>query len=239
MSTVLITGAAGRIGTALRHAFAGRHRVLCHDRAAAPPLPGEEWTVGDIADFSCDPGVDTIVHLAANASPTASWPEVMRPNVDGTRAVFAAAVAAGVPAVVFASSHHASGGYDRDAVDGVEAEWPARPCCAYGVTKVFGEALGRFHAERDGLAVTCLRIGGFADRPTDELGLRIWLSPGDLTRAFTAALFPRAPFGVHYVCSANTRSSWAAQLPGYAPRDDAEVFAADVLGVKAELPCFR
>jgi nucleoside-diphosphate-sugar epimerase len=244
MTTVLVTGAAGRIGTVLRHAFSGWRTVRCLDTVRPRrTLPGEEWTVGDVTDAAplraAADGADTIVHLAANAAPTASWAEVNGPNVDGTRVMYEVAVAAGVRSVVFASSHHASGGYDRDGVAGVEADWPPRPCCPYGVTKVLGEALGRYHADRDGLSVTCLRIGGFAERPHDALDLRIWVSPGDLTRAFTAALFPRRPFGVHLVCSANTRSRWNGRLPGYAPRDDAEEFAAEVASVEPVLPCFR
>ncbi|MEV0395913.1 NAD-dependent epimerase/dehydratase family protein [Polymorphospora rubra] len=247
-STILVTGAAGRIGTLLRHAFAGRHTVRCHDTVApAYRLAGEEWTHGDVADAdrlaAAADGVDSIVHLAADADPEAPWDRLHGPNVAGVRAVYETAVRTGVRSVVFASSHHASGGYDRDRTPGVEATWPPRPCCRYGVTKVFGEALGRHHADVDGLSVTCLRIGEFAGRPTDELSLRIWVSPDDLVRAFRAALTTDQRYGVHLISSANTRSLWRTadsnrQL-GYAPRDDAEAYAADVGPGGPRHPCFR
>jgi len=259
LSTILITGAAGRIGTLLRHAFAEgahpaagspsvAHPVRCHD--AVPParrLAGEEWTIGEVTDVdglaTAARGVRSIVHLAADGDPKAPWDRLHGPNIAGVEAVYRAAVLAGVESVVFASSHHASGGHDRDRTPGVDATWPPRPCCRYGVSKVFGEALGRYHADVHGLSVTCLRIGEFVERPHSELSLRIWVSAGDLVRAFRAALATRRRYGVHLVCSDNTRSLWQTlesnRRLGYHPEDDAEAYAADVDLTAPLLPCFQ
>ncbi|GAB7036603.1 NAD(P)-dependent oxidoreductase [Catenuloplanes niger JCM 9533] len=241
---MLVTGAAGTIGTLLRRAWAGTHVLHCHDVAAPTvTLPGETWSRGDVTALTVPPGVDVVVHLAANARPGVAWEELRHPNVDGTRHVFAASVAAGVRTVVFASSHHAGGGYDRDRTPGVSARWPVRPCCFYGVTKTLGESFGRYHADRDGLTVTCLRLGDVDVRPHDELALRIWLSHPDLVRAFDAALTRAPGFGTFLVSSRNSRSRWDVtednRLLGYAPRDDAEDYTDLVGDAVSQQDCFR
>jgi NAD(P)-dependent dehydrogenase (short-subunit alcohol dehydrogenase family) len=248
LSTILITGAAGRIGTLLRQALADDYTVRCHDTVAPERrLAGEEWFQGDVTDAAslaaAAEGVRSIVHLAADGNPAASWEDLHRPNILGVQAVYATAVGAGVRSVVFASSHHASGGHDRDATPGVDATWAPRPCCRYGVSKIHGEALGRYHADVDGLAVTCLRIGYLSERPTDALSLRIWVSPADLVRAFRAALATGRRYGVHLISSANSRSLWntaqSNRLLGYAPVDDAETYASLVDADRPLAPCFR
>jgi uronate dehydrogenase len=231
--TVLLTGAAGRIGTALRERLpALGWRLRCFDRT---PLPG--GITGDV----CSPadldaalaGVDAIVHLAGQPT-EAPWPVIREANVEGTVQLFEAARRAGVGRVVFASSNHAAGFTPQTGE--LPADVAARPDTLYGVSKVFGEALGRYYADRYGLRVACLRIGTFADRPTDLRGLSTWLSPDDAARLVDACLrAPELSYAIVWGVSANTRRSWslaAGRALGYEPHDDAEEYTHELAGLE-------
>ena len=147
--------------------------------------------------------------------------------------MFEAARRAGVERVVLASSNHAVG-FTPVPSAGAElpADTPPRPDTLYGVSKVFGEALGRYYVERYGLRVACLRIGTFAERPTDVRALSTWLSPDDCARLVDAGLrSPELTFAIAWGIAANTRRTWApdaGRALGYEPRDDAETYAAEL-----------
>jgi uronate dehydrogenase len=236
---VLVTGAAGRIGGYLRSRLAHPGRTLrLLDVAAVPdPGPGEETVTASVADLdavtaACTAdgrAVDAVVHLGGYAGEEA-WDDVLAVNIHGTYAVFEAARRAGVGRVVFASSNHAVGFHPGS--DPVPDGLPPRPDTFYGVGKVTGEALGSLYHDRYGLDVVCLRIGTCRDRPTDRRGLATWLSPDDCGRLVEAALSCPSPgFRIVWGVSANTRRRWAlagAHELGYRPRDDAEVFAAEI-----------
>ena len=61
-----------------------------------------------------------------------------------------------VKRIIFASSNHAVGFYRLP--NEIDNNVLPRPDTLYGVTKVFGEALGRFYADKYKLSVACLRI---------------------------------------------------------------------------------
>jgi nucleoside-diphosphate-sugar epimerase len=236
---VLITGASGSVGQALVPQLATRYRLRLHSRSTkltAPKGP-HEAVMGDIespADVKkMVAGVDAVVHLAAQSKARASWEEVRGPNIDGTYNVFEAARVAGVRRVVFASTNHVMGMYDRERVWPIRPEQPFRVDGPYGVSKAFGEVLGRYYAELHALEVICLRIGWVLQRPFNEQGLRMWLSPGDLARLMIGALEAPVRFGVYYGVSANTRCHWDVENTrselGYQPVDDSEIFAAEIL----------
>ena len=127
--------------------------------------------VADIADLDAIlpafENVDAVVHLAAVADLEAPWDDVLRNNIVGTYNVFEAARQAGVSRVVFASSHHVVGMYELDGAPTIydpdderryDHTAEIRPDSLYGVSKAYGEALGRMYVERHGLRVFCLRI---------------------------------------------------------------------------------
>ena len=166
--TVLITGAGGLIGSVLRNAIAEKYNIRA---LSLDPIPGVEAITADIGDLNallvaCE-GVDSIVHLAAKADELADWDEVLPTNIIGTYNVFEAASRTGVKQVIYASSNHAVGTYDmerdpeiyRTGLPVVDHLVPVRPDGFYGVSKCFGEALGRYYADHRGLNVICLRIG--------------------------------------------------------------------------------
>jgi uronate dehydrogenase len=231
-ATVLVTGAAGRIGATLRERLpALGWTVHPFDRVPVDDASAGEVTDSADLDAALD-GVSAIVHLAAIAT-EAPWPQLRDTNIEGTVQVFEAARRAGVRRLVYASSCHAAGFTPDGTPDHpLPATTPPRPDTLYGVSKVFGEALGRYYADRYGLQVACLRIGTFAPRPPDRRALADWLSPGDCARLVDACLrAPRLDYAVVWGISANTRRAWSldeARALGYRPEDDAQAYAADL-----------
>jgi uronate dehydrogenase len=230
--TVLLTGAAGTIGTALRARLPQFGWTLrSFDRVAVPDgLVGDVTSPSDLDTAMA--GVDAVVHLAGRPNEV-PWPVVREANIEGTFQLFEAARRAGVRRVVFASSNHAVG-FTPNPPDGVElpADLGPRPDTLYGVSKVFAEALGRYYVERYGMQVACLRIGTFADTPYDRRSLATWLSPDDCARLVDACLSSAAlTYALVWGVSANTRRQWSlreGEALGYHPQDDAETFAADL-----------
>jgi uronate dehydrogenase len=231
---VLITGAAGAIGSCLREGLRPLvERLDLTDVRAVEPAREENFVRADLVDRDAltraFEGVDAVVHLGGKST-EGPFDQLLGPNLVGTFNVFEAARLSGVPRVVFASSNHATGFYGVDRrLSGVE---PTRPDSLYGVTKVYGEAMGRLYVDKFGLEVVCLRIGTFAPRPRHLRDLSTWLSPGDAVRLIAACLSaPDVGFRVVYGASANTRLFWdltPARELGYEPQDDAERYAADV-----------
>jgi uronate dehydrogenase len=235
---VLITGAAGRIGTVLRRGLA--HELRLTD-VVRPDDAEHELVLADLTDAEAVDravaGVDAVVHLGA-VPDEAPFEEIAGPNLHGTFHVFDACRRLGVRRIVFASSNHATGMYPvGEPLTGLSLP---RPDGLYGVSKVYGEALGRMYSERFGLEVVALRIGSFAERPRDRRSLHTWLSHGDCVRLVDAALTaPAVGFTIVYGVSANTRRWWphddAARRIGYEPRDDAEAYADGLEGPDYDL----
>jgi nucleoside-diphosphate-sugar epimerase len=227
---VLITGAGGRIGSDLAARLVDRYelRLMYHRSVPADP-PVADWVTADIGTVddlrSAMEGMDAVVHLAGEPSPKASWEEVLDANIVGARNVFEAARLTGVGRVVFASTNHVMGMYDRDGAWPIYAGQPVRPDSLYGVSKAFGEALGRFYADQYGMRVVCLRIGWWLPEPTDAIANWMWLSPRDGAHIVHRALEAEVRFGVYYAVSANAGRHWdiadAMEQLGYRPEDDA------------------
>lgn len=242
-STVLVTGAAGGIGTLMRPRLARPGRVLrLLDVAPIEPGPDEEAVRASVTDLAavieaCR-GVDAVLHLGGR-SLEAPWDRIMETNIDGTYKVFEAARRAGVPRVIFASSNHAVGYHTPDEYP-LSEDVPPLPDTYYGVSKVAGEALGALYHHRYGLDVICVRILTCFPKPPDQRALSTWLSPDDCARLFEACLSAEKPgYRIVYGVSANTRGGWVsldgARELGYQPQDDAEVFAAELTAERGEL----
>lgn len=233
---MVITGAAGLIGSVLRAGLRDTARTLVLvDKAPLEAGPGEEAVQCDVADLdavrAAMKGANACVHLAGIAS-EAPFPDILHANIQGTWAVFEAARREGLERVVFASSNHAAGMYRVG--EPVSAETAPKPDTYYGVSKAFGEALGRMFHDKFGLKFACLRIGTVnpADRPENQRHLATWLSHDDTVRLVRACLTsPKLGFDIVYGASANTRGFWdlaPARALGYEPQDDSERFAGEV-----------
>lgn len=194
---VLVTGAAGRIGSAFAAAAADRYELTLTDR------PGTDMSAlmqyGDVAQADlrdlravselCQ-GIDTVIHLAGEASPKADWPDLLPANVIGCYNAFTAATRAGCQRLVFASSVHAVSGYSPERQ--VSPSDTVNPANLYGVTKCFGEALGRYMAEQRGISVIVLRIGAFRPAATREAESSwmadLYIAPDDLCQLLCLAI---------------------------------------------------
>jgi uronate dehydrogenase len=243
---VLLTGAAGRIGTALRPGLRTREGLRELRLSDIEPLavehPIETVAPADLGDadaiLKAAQGIDAIVHLDGIPG-EADLATLTGPNLHGVFHALDAARRAGVRRVVLASSNHVTG--FEPAGRRLAGHEPPRPDSLYGATKVFGEALGRLYSDKFGLEVICLRIGTFAERPHERRHLSTWLSPADGVRLVVACLSAPSPlaFRVVYGASANTRGWWdlgPARELGYAPHDDAEAFAHELAQASEEPP---
>lgn len=228
---VMITGSGGHIAKLLVPLIADDYQLVLVDRHV--PSGADDGQVQlDVCDedrlVEALRGVDALVHLAGQSAVSASWEELRSPNVDGVVSAFEAARRAGVGKVVFASSNHATGIYDRDELWPLSPEMPVRPDSLYGATKAFGEAVGRYYADTFGLSVICLRIGWVLSQPHNEQARRMWLSPADLKKLLAGALDATVGFGIYYGVSNNTCNHWdidnARRDLAYEPTDDAERF---------------
>jgi len=228
---VLITGAGGRIGGHLSKSLQERYDLRLHYFHTFPEQPPvDDWIRADIADFDqlapAFDGIDAVVHMAGQPSTSASWEEVHEQNIIGTYNVLEAARRAGVRKVVFASTNHVMGMYDRDQQWPVYASMPVRPDSLYGVSKAFGENLGRHYADQFGLQVICLRIGWFLPHPHDDFARWSWLSPRDCTQIVWKAIEADLAFGIYYAISGNGQRRWDITDTmvhlGYIPEDDGE-----------------
>ena len=228
---VLITGAGGRIGSSLAAQLKDRYSLRLHYFPTVPEQPPVDDVVqGNIANFSeiapALAGMDAVVHLAGNPSTQAGWESVRENNIEGTYNVFEAARQAGVQKIVFATTNHVMGMYDRDGEWPVYTKQPVRPDSLYGVSKAFGENLARYFVDRYGMSAICLRIGWFLPQPRDEISRWMWLSPRDCAQLVALAVDSPLPFGVFYAISGNSSRHWditdTIEKLGYRPQDDAD-----------------
>ena len=240
MKTVLITGAAGDVGTHLRRELAGKYRLRVSDlRDLKEKFKGQQFMRADIAMFAdalrITRGVDAVIHLGGY-SVEGPWAGILSANIVGCYNVFEAARRNGVKRIVFPTSNHATGFYRRDQT--IDHRVYPKPDSRYGVSKVFGEALGSLYADKYGMEVFCMRIGNVNPVPIDKRRLSILFTPRDLAQLVTIGIeHPGIRFEIVYGVSRNKRSWYDnanAYRLGYKPQDDSEVFAADIL--KRELP---
>lgn len=234
---VLVTGAAGSIGTVVCAGLLDRgHDVAGLDIAAEPEGFTGPWFTEDCADADAVEAVfgsleksgpiEAVVHLAG--IPTeAALPVMLESHVVTTAALLDAMVGHGVSRIVYASSNHAVGRTPRS--DLLTVDVPPRPDTFYGVGKVAAEALLRLHVDRYGIDALALRIGSFLPRPETRRHLATWLSHDDAVRMVDACLTAPDPgFAVLYGISANTRAWWdlaPGRALGYEPEDDSESYA--------------
>ncbi len=233
---VLITGAAGYLGTVLRTGLAGRYPSLRLTDIAPPqraPAAGEEFIQADLSRMDqlvpLLREVDVVVHLGG-CSLEAPWETILSANVVGTANLFEAARLAGVGRVVYASSHHVVGYYRRERMVGTDE--PPRPDSRYGISKVFGEAVGRMYADKYGMSVICQRIGVARPEPQNVRGMIAYQSERDYVHLTERCIEAGdVHFLIVYGVSANTGVLWdnpGAAVIGYKPVDDGTAFAARV-----------
>jgi uronate dehydrogenase len=228
---ILLTGAAGGLGGALRQRLKANCSVLRLSDIApvGEPHAGEEIMLADLADtqavFAMLQDVDAVVHLGG-CSVEGPFQPILQANIMGMHNLYEAARRHGTRRIVFASSNHVTGFYRQS--ETVTPDMPARPDSNYGLSKAFGEDLSRFYFDRYGIETACLRIGSSFPEPRDRRMLASWLSYDDLYRLVTACLStPVLGHSIIYGVSDNPVTWWdnsSAKHVGYQPRDSSEPF---------------
>jgi len=250
VKNILITGAAGNLGSKLRRHLEGRYALTLLDinpRGDGAIVPADlgRWDKTWVEQFR---GIDVVVHLAADPTAHQTWPNLIGPNIDAVGNVFQAAVLSGVKRMVIASSNHVMGGYQDEAEPArLTTDVPPRPgtryvvegemrdSTPYAAAKLFGERLGKCYAEAHGLSVIAVRIGWV--RPGENRAQDVpmergpwfrlmWLSNRDfcqlMERCMVANLSER--FVVVNGMSRNTGMRWdigyTRRVMGYQPKDD-------------------
>ena len=234
---LVLTGAAGRLGSYLREPLAKMADQLT-STDIVPDIgklyAGERYMRADLADLSAVQevlnGADMVVHFGA-VGDEAPFDQILSANIVGAYNIWEAAYIKGLKRVVYASSIHAVGMHAN--ADKIDTDAPHRPDTYYGLAKCFAEDLGRMYWDKRQLEATCLRIFSCA-QVTSPRSLATWLSYDDLIQLVTQAInTPDTGFHVVYGVSNNDRSPLdnadAAAKIGYVPKDNAEVFAEEIL----------
>ncbi len=228
---LLLTGAAGGLGQALRERLKANCDVLrLSDRVPFGEVgQNEEIVLADLADADAVnamvTGVNAIIHLGG-ISVEGPFEPILQANILGVYHLYEAARKQGVKRVVFASSNHVTGFYRQS--ETINADQPARPDGFYGLSKAFGEDLSRFYFDRYGIETACVRIGSSFAEPRDRRMLASWLSFDDLHRLITACLTtPVLGHSIIFGMSNNAVTWWdnsKARHVGYVPKDSSDVF---------------
>lgn len=166
---VLVTGSSGRVGQCVvSRLLADGHKVRGLDMRAADRMDDgfEEITASlddPAAAIKAVKGVDAVLHLGAFMSWAAKDKAAMfRSNVEGTRILLDAAAAAGVNRFVFASSGEV---YPENAPQTlpIDETHPLLANSPYGLTKLLGEELVRFHQRTGTMDTVIMRFSHTQD----------------------------------------------------------------------------
>lgn len=236
MKKLVLTGAAGRLGSYLREPLSKLTETLVSSDLSdglGALYPGETYVKADLANYdeihALLEGADMVVHFGA-VGDEAPFDTILGPNIVGAYNVWEAAYRNGLRRVVYASSIHAVGMHSK--MDFVGTDAPHRPDTFYGLAKCFAEDLARLYWDKRRVEAVCLRILSCA-QVTDARALGTWLSYDDLIHLVERAIStPTTGFSVVYGVSNNDRApvdNAKASFLGYRPKDNAEQFAAEIL----------
>lgn len=254
ITQVGITGAAGRIGKTLTEGLSERYELTLFIRETKPDTSLRLRIVK--ADLSkveevkgIFEGLDAIIHLAANPNVQTPWGSVLTNNIVATYNVLEEARRAGVIKFVFASTNHVQNGYamgetpttldttfvERNGL--IKLTDPPAPDSLYGVSKLFGEDLGRYYARIFNIQFVALRIGWAAPRNVPPIrrgkaneahGRAMFLSERDCVELFTRALEVNVDYLVAYAISNNKERIFdlteTKRKLGFHPKDRAEAY---------------
>ncbi|MDR5836894.1 NAD(P)-dependent oxidoreductase [Caballeronia sp. LZ034LL] len=242
---LLLTGAAGGIGQAIRHRVAEFAR---HVRISDLPgvlgseaAPHEEIVPCDLADREAVDALakecDAVIHLGG-VSVERPFEEVLEANIKGVFNLYEAARRQGVKRIVFASSNHVTGFYRQDEI--IDATARKRPDGYYGLSKSFGEDMAQLYFDRYGIETVSIRIGSVFPEPKDRRMMASWMSQDDFHDLLRRSLFtPDVGHTIAFGMSANAHTWWdnrcAAHL-GFVPHDSSEPFREKIEATPPPLP---
>ncbi|HTW73244.1 MAG TPA: NAD(P)-dependent oxidoreductase [Acetobacteraceae bacterium] len=235
---VLLTGASGALGRVLARSLpAEGFSLRMTDIAPFPDAvpAGVSFTRADLNDgvtmLRLAEGCGAIIHLGG-VSVERPFEEVLGPNIRGLFHIYEAARREGAR-VVFASSNHSIGFHER--TETLPADTQFLPDGFYGLSKAYGELMGRLYWHKHGVESVFIRIGSCFPEPRDARMLATWLSYPDLSRLMVRCLVtPDVACSVIWGASNNARMTWwraddRGRL-GWTPQDSADPFAAQLAG---------
>lgn len=235
MKRLLITGAAGGLGSVMRERLQHMAEVvrlsdIVEMREAGE---GEEVVVCDLADKAAVEalveGCDGIVHLGGR-SVEDTWEVIRSANIDGVFNLYEAARKHGCNRILFASSNHAIGFHEQ--TTRLDAFSPTRPDGLYGLSKVFGENIASLYHDKFGIETASVRIGSCFPEPKNHRMLATWMSYDDFVRLIERVFdAPRIGCPIIYGASRNDRSWWdnsEVGFLGWVPQDNGEDYRAKV-----------
>jgi len=235
---VLLTGASGLIGSACRRHWGDRFdlRLAVHDPNKVP-AGAADVVVGGCEDMDlmmrATAGMDAVVHLGAIPGED-TFARLLQANVVGTYNVLEASRVNKVERVVFASTNHTTGAWEWHGVQ-ANPDMPPRADSLYGASKVYGEVLGRFYADKYGLEFVSVRIGGVnrEDRPRGIRSIWMWTSQRDIAELLRLAVeVAGIQFAIVYGGSDNPNScldfSSARDILGFVPQDHVSAYFGEL-----------
>jgi uronate dehydrogenase len=236
MKKIVLTGAAGRLGSYLRETLSNIASELVSSDLVddiGKLYAGESYQRANLENYgeihALLKGADMVVHFGAHPD-EAPFETLLGPNFIGAYNIWEAAYQNSVRRVVYASSIHAVGMYDK--TEFISTDVPHRPDTFYGLAKCFAEDLGRMYWDKRQVEAVCLRIISCA-QVTSARALGTWLSYDDLVHLVEQAVnTPVTGFSIVYGVSNNDRAgvdNSKASFLGFRPKDNAEQFAQKIL----------
>ncbi|NNE51168.1 MAG: NAD(P)-dependent oxidoreductase [Sulfitobacter sp.] len=236
LKKLVLTGAAGRLGSYLREPLAAMCEELVSTDISADigkTLPNETFVQADLASYDAIfpilEGAEMVVHFGAIVDEK-PFEELLGPNFVGSYNIWEAGYQQGVRRIVYASSIHAVGMHKKRDCIGIDA--PHRPDTFYGLAKCFTEDLGSMYWDKRQMESVHLRILSCA-QVNNARALGSWLSYDDLIQLVQRAVdTPSVGFSIIYGVSDNDRApvnNAKASFLGYRPKDNAEQFAEAIL----------
>lgn len=250
---LLVTGLNGVVGQTLFPALNDRYEVSALSRSGVKGLPPERVFKADIGNidslYPAMKDIDVVLNLAAGGGQSsaegmsAGWDIMLRDNIVGAYNVLEAAKQSGVKRVILASSGAVANGYELDepykslvseedvpipdSWDMVGEFSEPKPVSLYGVTKLFGEDLGRYYAATSDMSVINLRISYCLqeDIAGPGRGQANWSSHRDLQQLTTLCIDapPEIKFDIFWATSDNRKlfrdNAHAKKVLGYRPQD--------------------
>lgn len=172
---VLVTGTAGRVGSAVATEFLS-HGYTVRGLDKNPPREGLRGSIETVyADLSdrfamlrAVEGCDAIAHLAAIPNPVHGEEGIFQTNVTGTQYLLAAAEAQGIKRVALASTCCTFGIYfAHHPIDPqyfrMDEQHPTLPQDLYGLSKILNEETAAAYTRRSGMTTVCLRLTSVVD----------------------------------------------------------------------------
>ncbi|WP_316860816.1 NAD(P)-dependent oxidoreductase [uncultured Cohaesibacter sp.] len=229
MRRILLTGAAGAIGSVLAKQLPKENEIWRLNDIKQLGEPGAdtiEHMSGDLTDYDfvlelCK-DVDTIIHLAGQPK-EGPWPSLLGPNIICSANLWEAARVNDVKRIIYGSSNHVNGMYPTTSI--LHGNESTRPDSRYGVTKVFGEGLASHYSDKHNISTFVIRIGSFQLKPRSLRELYTWISPRDMCALVRTGLEAKYRHAIVFGISGNSRSWYDNSLAfslGYEPTDNSE-----------------